>query len=361
MTTPTKATLWVDRFGRALHELRVSVTDRCNFRCRYCMPREHFGQSFHHVPREEILSYEDITRVISILRNAGLRKVRITGGEPLLRHDLDHLVRMLKQRPGLEVAMTTNGVLLPKYVHALRSAGLDRLTVSLDALDADIFHQTTDSRFNPADVLQGITAAKEAGFGAVSINCVLKRGLNDSQILPLVEYFRHSGHVLRFIEYMDTGHANGWSPNDVVTADRILEIVSSKYPIESMDRVSSSQTSQNFQFADGAGEIGIVASVSKPFCRHCTRARITAKGEIYTCLFGSSRLNVRDLILRGHSDAELTLALSQAWFTRDDHYSEIRTPPAVGASLPSGHPPILASNLIRGKIQLRPEMSYLGG
>ncbi len=356
-----RATEWLDRFGRGLLELRVSVTDRCNFRCRYCMPKEHFGRSFEFVPRDQILKFEEIVRVVRVLQNAGLLKVRITGGEPLLRHDLNHLVRMLKRQPHLEVAMTTNGVLLPKHAASLREAGLDRLTVSLDALDTTTFQRITDSSFAPNDVLDGISAAAEAGFESIKINCVVVRGRNEHQVLPLVEHFRNSGHSLRFIEYMDTGQTNGWSLADVVTSAEILRSIETRFPLVPLPCTSNSQTAREYRLEDGSIVIGTIASVSQPFCRSCTRARLTSKGEFYTCLFGQNRLDIRDSIRAGSSDAQLSYQLNRVWSSRNDHYSETRT--AGNRSIAARREPSLisASSLSRSSGRKPQEMSYLGG
>ncbi len=361
MTNSTLAGNWIDRLGRGLRELRVSVTDRCNFRCRYCMPREHFGQAFEYIPREQILSFEEITRVVGILQKGGINKVRITGGEPLLRHEVSHLVRMLKCYPDLEVAMTTNGVLLPKHAVALKAAGLDRLTVSLDALDEETFRRTSDSPFTPKDVLNGISMAVQAGFNSVKINCVVKRNLNEHQILPLVEYFRHSGHVLRFIEYMDTGRTNGWSLSDVITSDEMVRQIEAAYPLKHLPRADASQPSRDYEYKDGAGIIGMIASVSGPFCGSCTRARLTAKGEFFTCLFGRSRLDVRELMRVEPPGVSLELALNRAWLERDDHYSESRISSDSGFAARPGPALIVASSLRRTSVRGRQEMSYLGG
>ncbi len=352
---------WLDRFGRKLGELRVSVTDRCNFRCRYCMPREFFGRGHEFVARDQILSFEEIVRVVRILCEVGLRKVRITGGEPLLRHDVSYLISMLKSQPNLEVAMTTNGVLLPKYAANLRAAGLDRLTVSLDALDEASFSRVTDSPFTPKDVLAGISAATQAGFEPIKINCVVQRGLNDQQIVPLVEYFRNSGHSLRFIEYMDTGQTNGWSLSDVVTASEILRRIETRYPIEPVARVNESQTAREYRLKDGSISIGIVASVSQPFCRGCTRARLTSKGEFYTCLFGQNRLDIREALRSGCSDGQLAFQLCRVWSARDDRYSETRTTGNGPHTTRSESPLILTSRLRRSATTRPQEMSYLGG
>ena len=359
--TKDRATEWLDRFGRRLFELRVSVTDRCNCRCRYCMPKEHFGRGFDYVPRDQILSFEDIARVVGVLQNAGLRKVRITGGEPLLRHDLSHLVRMLKRQSHLEVAMTTNGVLLPKHAASLREAGLDRLSVSLDALDATTFRRITDSPWAPNDVLDGIAAATEAGFESIKVNCVVVRGLNEHQVLPLVEHFRNTGHSLRFIEYMDTGQTNGWSLADVVTSAEILRSIETRFPLVPLSRTNNSQTAREYKLEDGSIIIGTIASVSQPFCRGCTRARLTSKGEFYTCLFGQSRLNIRDSIRAGSSDAQLSYQLNRVWSSRDDHYSETRTT-GNGSIAPRPEPPLISASSLSRNTGGRPqEMSYLGG
>jgi cyclic pyranopterin phosphate synthase len=359
--TTAETTPWLDRFGRALGELRVSVTDRCNFRCRYCMPKEYFGQGHEYVPRDQILSFEEITRVVRVLHEAGVRKVRITGGEPLLRHEVDQLISTLKSTADLEIAMTTNGLLLPKYAAGLRAAGLDRLTVSLDALDGASFLRITDSLHTPADVLRGISAAAGAGFKPIKINCVVQRGLNEHQIVPLVEHFRNTGHSLRFIEYMDIGQTNGWSFDDVVTASEILNKIETRYPLEPIARVNDSQTAQEYRLKDGSIIIGIVASVSQPFCRGCTRARLTSKGEFYTCLFGQNRLDVRELIRSGCSDAQLGLELSRVWSMRDDRYSETRTNEPGPVKTEVQPSLVSASRLHRSSPVMPQEMSYLGG
>lgn len=351
---------WLDRLGRALREIRISVTDRCNFRCRYCMPREHFNAGFRYVPRDEILSFEEITRLAAILHPVGLRKIRITGGEPLLRHDLSRLVAMLKRSVHLEVAMTTNGVRLSESAGLLHSAGLDRLTVSLDALDEATFRRISDSPYSPNDVLTGLATAARVGFGSIKINCVVKRGLNDGQILPLVEHFRGTGHVLRFIEYMDTGQTNGWSLADVVTADEILATIGAKHPLEPLTQKDPARTSNDYAFKDGAGVIGVVASVSRPFCQGCTRARLTARGEIFTCLFARDGLDIRKMMRGGATDSELVQTLHRAWARRDDRYSETRF--SLGAREHSPAPPLVSLQRLRNRLAPgRREMSYLGG
>jgi len=325
------------------------------------MPKEYFGHNHEFVPRDQILNFEEIVRVVGVLQAAGLSKVRITGGEPLLRHQVSHLISMLKGAANLEIAMTTNGVLLPKHALGLRAAGLDRLTVSLDALDGASFRRITDSPFSPSDVLSGISAAQQAGFESIKVNCVVQRGLNENQILPLVEYFRNTGHSLRFIEYMDTGQTNGWSLADVVTASEILKEIETRYPLEPVARTSESQTAQEYRLIDGSIVIGIVASVSHPFCRGCTRARLTSKGELYTCLFGQNRLDIRALIRSGCSNEQLGSQLRRVWSARDDRYSETRTS-GSGSSARQSAPQLIIASRLHRKILTQPqEMSYLGG
>ena len=348
-----------DQRGRPLRELRVSVTDRCNFRCRYCMPREHFGAEHDFAQKSEILTFEQVVRVVRVLRERGLGKVRLTGGEPLLRRELGKLVRQLKSLPGLEVALTTNGSLLSDHAAELHAAGLDRLTVSLDALDEATFHLISDSRSTPNDVLRGIASAERAGFKSLKINCVVKRGVNENQIMPLVEHFRYSGHELRFIEYMDAGETNGWHTTEVVTAREIFAAIGAKYPLIPEDSASPSQTSQMVRYRDGAGRVGVIASVSQPFCGGCTRARLTAKGELYTCLFGTRALDVRELIHAGASDSELDTALSQSWSERDDRYSEMRA--SANSMTPRAASRIIPVSGLRRALSPRSEMSYLGG
>jgi cyclic pyranopterin phosphate synthase len=325
------------------------------------MPKEHFGHGYAFVPREQILSFEEIARVVRVLHEAGLRKVRITGGEPLLRHEVSHLISMLKSSANIEIAMTTNGVLLPKCAALLKSAGLDRLTVSLDALGEASFSRISDSPFTPTDVLSGISAAERAGFESIKINCVVQRRLNEDQILPLVEYFRNTKHSLRFIEYMDTGQTNGWSLADVVTASEILGKIEPRYLLESVPCTSQSQTAREYRLKDGSSVIGIVASVSQPFCQGCTRARLTSKGEFYTCLFGESRLDIRESIRSGCSDAQLSLQLGRVWSRRVDRYSEMRTNEYGSITAQSEPSLISASRLRRDASRRSQEMSYLGG
>jgi GTP 3',8-cyclase len=312
-----------DTLGRSLGDLRVSVTDRCNFRCRYCMPRERFGKDHAFLPRAELLTFEEIARFVGVLGGT-LRKVRLTGGEPLLRKDLAALVGMLKQSTELTVALTTNGVLLPQFAVPLRDAGLDRLTVSLDALDESVFQRVTDADYGVADVLSGIDHAVQAGFRGLKVNSVIRRGLNESEIVPLARRFHGTGHELRFIEYMDVGSTNGWSASDVVSADEIIERIDRELPLEALGREQKSDVAARYRYRDGGGEIGVIASVTKPFCGDCSRLRLSADGQIFTCLFAVQGTDVRGPLRAGKSDAELLEIVKNTWQRRADRYSEQR-------------------------------------
>jgi cyclic pyranopterin phosphate synthase len=332
----------VDLLRRPLRDLRVSVTDRCNFRCAYCMPRELFGPDHVFLPREQLLTFEEITRVVGVFARLGVRKVRLTGGEPLLRHGIADLVSMVAGVEGIDdVALTTNGALLAPVAAKLRAAGLRRVTVSLDSVDPDVFAAMADTRVPLQQVLDGIAAAVEAGFAPVKINAVVKRGVNDDGVLPLVAYAREAGLVVRFIEYMDVGTTNGWRMDDVVPAAELLATVAAAYPVEPVDPAYRGEVARRYRFVDGRGEVGFITSVTQPFCDACTRARLTAVGELYTCLFGSARRDLRDVLRSGASDDELADAIAGVWVARDDRYSELRT--AESATLPKA------------------EMSYLGG
>jgi cyclic pyranopterin phosphate synthase len=331
-----------DTRGRALHDLRISVTDRCNFRCVYCMPRAVFGPDHAFLPRGELLTFEEITRLTAAFARLGVEKVRLTGGEPLVRRELPTLVRMLAAVPRVrDLTLTTNGVLLPRHASELKEAGLHRVTISLDADDDDTFGRMNDARAPVSQVLAGMAAAEEAGLGPVKINMVVKRGWNEHAILSMARRFRGTGRVLRFIEYMDVGHTNGWRLDDVVTADEILAAVSAEFPVEPIPPAYSGEVATRYRYTDGGGEIGIIASVSRPFCGDCTRARLSADGQLYTCLFATSGHDLRAVIRDGATDAELEAALAGIWAARDDRYSEIRT--AETAQLP------------------KVEMSYIGG
>jgi len=331
----------LDTLGRPLGDLRVSVTDRCNFRCRYCMPRERFGKEHAFLPRAELLTFEELSRVVGLLQGS-LRKVRLTGGEPLLRKDLAELVRMLAESSRVSLALTTNGVLLPQFAEPLARAGLARLTVSLDALDPAVFAAITDAGYSVADVLSGIDAAADAGFKRLKINCVVRRGLNESEIVPLARHFHGSGHVLRFIEYMDVGSTNGWRPEHVVSAAEIVERIDRELPLEPLERSQPSDVAARYRYRDGGGELGVIASMTKPFCGDCSRLRLSADGQLFTCLFAAVGTDLRGPLRAGASDEELARILRQVWESRTDRYSEQRN-----------------EQLLRPKRKL--EMSYIGG
>ncbi|HKJ89281.1 MAG TPA: GTP 3',8-cyclase MoaA [Gammaproteobacteria bacterium] len=315
-----------DALHRPLGDLRISVTDRCNFRCVYCMPKELFGSDHAFLPRAEILSFEEIARLTRIFVDQGVTKLRITGGEPLVRHDIERLVAMLADIDGLEdITLTTNATLLPGKAEALREAGLNRVTVSLDAIDDEVFQQVNDVGYPVARVLEGIEAASAAGLGPVKINMVVKRGMNEGQILPMARHFRGTGHILRFIEFMDVGNSNGWRMADVVTASQIRDTLDAEWPIEPLDPNYTGEVASRYRYTDGEGEIGIISSVTEPFCRSCSRARLSAQGELFTCLFGSRGHDFRTPLREGATDAELTDLLTGIWSGRTDRYSELRT------------------------------------
>ncbi len=315
-----------DRLGRPLHDLRISVTDRCNFRCVYCMPRSVFGPGFEFLPREELLTFEEIHRLVRIFTGLGVRKVRITGGEPLLRREIHRLVRLLADTPGVEdLTMTTNGSLLARHAPALAEAGLRRVTVSLDALDPEVFRAMSDVRVGVGEVLEGIRAAEAHGLAPVKVNMVVKRGLNDGEVLPLAEHFRGSGHILRFIEYMDVGNTNGWRMDEVVPAREIRDRIASRWPIEPVDPNYVGEVARRYRYLDGGGEVGIITSVTHPFCGTCNRGRLTSDGEFFTCLFGARGHDLRVLLRGGASDAELAGHVRSIWSGRTDRYSELRS------------------------------------
>ncbi len=330
-----------DTLGRPLRDLRISVTDRCNFRCVYCMPKEVFGRDYRFLARAELLTFEEIARLARAFARRGVKKVRITGGEPLLRRDLHRLVAMLAAIGDLDLTLTTNGSLLARQAAALKAAGLGRVTVSLDSLDDRVFRAMNDVDFPVARVLEGIEAAAEAGLVPVKVNMVVKRGVNEDSVVPMARYFRGSGHILRFIEYMDVGSSNGWRLDDVVPAGEILARLTAELPLEPLEPNYPGEVARRYRYTDGAGEIGIIASVTQPFCRGCTRARLSAEGRLYTCLFATTGFDLRALLRSGASDEELDEAIARLWRGRSDRYSEIRT--ADTASLP------------------KVEMSYIGG
>jgi GTP 3',8-cyclase len=314
-----------DILNRPLRDLRISVTDRCNFRCVYCMPKEVFGADYQFLHRDQILSFEEITRLARLFAAQGVHKIRLTGGEPLVRRDLPKLVDMLSEIPDIDLTLTTNGALLPKYASALKEAGLQRVTVSLDSLDDETFKKMNDVDFPVRKVLEGIDAAAEAGLGPIKVNMVVKRGLNETSILPMARFFREKGYILRFIEYMDVGHSNGWRLDDVVPAAEIVRTISAEIPLEPVDPNYTGEVAERWRYKDGSGEIGVIASVTQAFCRTCTRARLSAEGKLYTCLFGVKGHDFRALLRGGASDEEISQKIAQVWGKRTDRYSEIRS------------------------------------
>jgi GTP 3',8-cyclase len=315
-----------DTLARPLRDLRISVTDRCQFRCTYCMPREVFGRDFVFLPREQLLTFEELTRLARIFAGLGVRKLRLTGGEPLLRRDLDKLVAMLAGISGIgDIALTTNGALLAGKAQALAAAGLRRVTVSLDSLDDAVFMALNDAGFPVARVLEAIAAAADAGLAPVKVNMVVRRGVNEQSILPMAAHFRHSGHVLRFIEYMDVGTTNGWRLDDVVPAAEIISEIGGQWPLEPADPAYPGEVASRYRYRDGAGEIGVIASVTQPFCRGCTRARLSADGQLYTCLFAAAGHDLRGPLRAGASDQALRGQINAIWTRRTDRYSEQRT------------------------------------
>jgi cyclic pyranopterin phosphate synthase len=312
-----------DLLGRPLRDLRVSVTDRCNFRCRYCMPREVFGPDHPFLPRSELLSFEEIARVVGVLTPLGVRKVRLTGGEPLMRRNLPTLVRMLAATGVEDLALTTNGSLLAAMAEPLREAGLHRVTVSLDSVDPAVFAAMSDTKIPLATVLSGIGRARDAGF-RLKINSVVQRGVNDAGLLDLVEWARENGHTLRFIEYMDVGSTNGWLLDEVVPAAELVERISARHPLEPVEPAEYGEVAKRYRFTDGAGEVGFVTSVTQPFCGSCTRLRLSAIGELFTCLFGTHGHDLRTPLREGADDEQLAARVAGLWSRRADRYSELR-------------------------------------
>jgi cyclic pyranopterin phosphate synthase len=329
-----------DTFHRPLRDLRVSVTDRCNFRCVYCMPKEVYGRDHAFLPRRDLLTFEEIVRLARVFAGLGVEKIRLTGGEPLIRRDVELLVGMLAEIPGLDLTLTTNGAVLAQKAQALRDAGLGRITVSLDSLDDRVFRAMNDVDFPVRTVLDGIGSAAAAGL-PVKVNVVVKRGVNEASVLPMARYFRDQGHVVRFIEYMDVGHTNGWRMDDVVPAAEIVAAIDAELPLEPLPPRYSGEVAERYRYRDGGGEVGVIASVTRPFCGACTRARLSADGSLYTCLFATTGHDLRALVRGGAGDDEIAGALGGIWRDRTDRYSELRS--AATRDLP--------------KI----EMSYIGG
>jgi cyclic pyranopterin phosphate synthase len=319
-----------DKRGRLLRDLRISVTDRCNFRCTYCMPKEVFDKDYQYLPHSKLLSFEEITRMTRLFVAHGVEKVRLTGGEPLLRKNLEVLVEMLaaiKTTSGkpLDIALTTNATLLPKKAKALKAAGLNRVTVSLDSLNETTFRTMNDVDFPVADVLRGIDAAIDAGFTAIKINMVVKKGVNDQDVVEMARHFKNSGCIVRFIEFMDVGSSNGWCMNDVVSSAQIVAMINAEMPLIEAQSNYTGEVAQRWTYADGSGEIGVISSVTQAFCATCTRIRLSTDGKLYTCLFAESGHDLRALIRSGKSDTEITSAVGLIWGQREDHYSELRT------------------------------------
>ncbi|QSO49863.1 GTP 3',8-cyclase MoaA [Alicyclobacillus mengziensis] len=311
---------------RPLRDLRVSLTDRCNFRCRYCMPKEVFGADFAFLPHHKLLTFEEITRLTGLFQELGVRKVRLTGGEPLLRKNVDDLVRMLNDIGVDDIALTTNGSALNSdLAKRLKTAGLRRITISLDSLRDEVFMAMNDVHFPVSKVLAAIEAAKEADLNPVKINMVVKKGWNESSILEMADYFRGSGCILRLIEFMDVGSTNGWRLADVVTAEEMVSLIQTHWPIHKLPPNYAGEVALRYEYEDGQGEIGVIASVTQAFCGACTRARLSPEGKLYTCLFGANGLDLRALLRSGASDDDIRLAIHNAWLNRDDRYSELRS------------------------------------
>jgi GTP 3',8-cyclase len=331
-----------DTLGRPLRDLRISVTDRCNFRCTYCMPREVFGKGYEFLPREQLLSFEEIERVVALAARLGVHKVRLTGGEPLLRRRIEDLVARIAAVDGIDdLALTTNGSMLARKAMALRAAGLHRVTVSLDSIDDTVFRLMSDVDFPVARVLEAIDAAAAAGLTPVKVNAVVQRGVNDHQVVELARAFRGTGHVMRFIEFMDVGTTNGWRMDDVVPAAEIVAAIDTIWPLEPVASSYRGEVVDRYRYADGGGEIGVIASVTEPFCGDCTRLRLSSEGKLYTCLFGSEATDLRGPLRGGATDDELGALVAGVWTTRTDRYSEERS------GIPLGLPKV--------------EMSYIGG
>ena len=339
-----------DSRGRTLRDLRISVTDRCNFRCTYCMPKEVFDKNYPYLSHQELLSFEEITRLSSIFASLGVEKIRLTGGEPLLRKNLEVLIAMLAQlrtpddKP-LDLTLTTNGSILRKKAAALKAAGLQRLTVSLDGLDDAIFKKMNDVDFPVADVLDGILATHEVGFENIKVNMVVKKGTNDHEIVSMAKYFKGTGVILRFIEFMDVGSSNGWNMAEVLPSKEVIARINDVFPLEPIEANYAGEVAQRWRYLDGSGEVGVISSVTQTFCHECTRARISTDGQMYQCLFANQGFDFKTMLRSGRSDLEIANAVMSTWAERDDHYSEIR-----GSN---------TANLSTGNRKV--EMSYIGG
>jgi cyclic pyranopterin phosphate synthase len=333
-----------------MHDLRISVTDRCNFRCTYCMPREVYARDYRFLPREDLLTFEEITRLARLFVSLGVRKIRLTGGEPLLRRDLPRLVRMLAGVDGVQdITLTTNGSLLARQAGALAEAGLERISVSLDSLDEQTFARMNDVGFPVSAVLEGIAAADAAGLRPIKVNMVVRRGQNEGDVVPMARHFRERGHILRFIEYMDVGHTNGWRLDDVVPAREIVARIDAEMPLVALPPTYPGEVADRWAYRDGTGEVGVIASVTQPFCRDCTRARLTADGQLYTCLFANNGYDLRAPVRGGSTDAQLLADMTAVWSARDDRYSDLRSAATAHAL------PVVVAD------PARVEMSRIGG
>ena len=322
----TAETKVVDQLGRPVRDLRISVTDRCNFRCPYCMPAEIYGERYEFLKREALLTFEEIARLATLFAKLGVTKLRITGGEPLVRADLPSLVEKLREIPEIEdLAMTTNGFLLKRYARELRDAGLDRLTVSMDSLQEDVFNAMSGTSHGTERVLEGMATARAAGFSPLKINVVVQKGVNDHTIVETASYFRERGDIVRFIEYMDVGNLNGWELSQVVTGREVVDAINAVFPLEPADPNYVGEVASRYRYVDGSGEVGIITSVSQPFCRDCTRARLTTEGRLVTCLFATGGVDLKTPMRDGATDSDLLSTMTNAWINRRDRYSEIRT------------------------------------
>ena len=336
-----------DKLNRPVRDLRISVTDRCNFRCTYCMPAEIFGERYEFLPRPEILTFEEIERIARIFAAVGVNKLRITGGEPLVRANLPELIERLSSIEGIEdIALTTNGYFLPKYANELKEAGLKRLTISLDSIDEEIFKKMSGRPQGPANTLEGIKLATELGFSPIKINVVVQRAVNDHTLVDTARYFKGTGAIVRFIEFMDVGTKNGWELSEVVTSKEVIDMIGSEFPLEPVDPNYTGEVASRYRYKDGDGEIGVISSVSEPFCGSCTRARLSTDGKLVTCLFASGGTDLKEALRSCKSDEEIAEMIGGIWTNRSDRYSELRSK---------------ATDLNAGAEGDKVEMYYIGG
>lgn len=355
-----------DRYERPMQDLRISVTDRCNFRCVYCMPSAVFDKDYAFLPHASLLTFEEIERIARLFVAHGVEKIRLTGGEPLLRKNLEALIEKLARLTtvsgrALDLTLTTNGSLLARKARTLKDAGLSRITVSLDALDEALFKRMNDADFPVADVLEGIDAALAAGLAPLKVNMVVKHGTNDHEIVPMARHFKGTGAILRFIEYMDVGTSNGWNMAEVLPSAEVVARIAQTMPLIPLGRHTASETAQRWRYADGSGEIGVISSVTRAFCQDCTRARLSTEGKLYLCLFAERGHDLRALLRGGASDAQMATALAHIWRQRDDRYSELRTVATAADAAASAAAPDAADHAAKTAAPHRVEMSYIGG